>query len=118
MDENPYPERNDFKMEKLINYFFIPALAVLIHERKNGNPSLQPSLRLLAVYMSYTAGLIPCTRVLTITASRLFHVNISAAKAKYTLFALMAAIVLPYVLALLKDHISLKTVKRGEKEHV
>ena len=59
-------------MLQTINYFFIPALAVLLHDREK-NPSLQPFARLLTLYMSYTAALVPCTHVMTLL---LTHRNI------------------------------------------
>lgn len=99
-------------MLQTINYFFVPALAVLLHERKE-NPSLRPSLRLLAVYLSYTASLVPCTRVMTSVICRIFRVDITPDMPEYTLLALLAAAVLPDTLRLLRERVSLRLVKRG-----
>ena len=88
-------------MLQTINYFFVPALAVLLHERKE-NPSLRPSLRLLAVYMGYTAALVPCTRVMTSVICHVFGGDIPPTAPEYTLLALLAAAVLPDVLRLLR----------------
>lgn len=101
-------------MLQIINYFFVPALAVLLHEREK-NPSLRPSLRLLAVYLSYTAAIIPCTRVMTSVIGRIFSMDIFPATAKYTLLALLTAAALPGVLRLLRAYVSLELVKRGDE---
>ena len=99
-------------MLQTINYFFVPALAVLLHERKE-NPALRPSVRLLAVYMSYTAALVPCTRVMTSVICRILGGDIPPASPEYTLLALLAAAVLPGALRLVRGHVSLRLVKRG-----
>lgn len=99
-------------MLQTINYFFIPALAVLLHERKE-NPALRPSLRLLAVYMSYTAALVPCTRVMTSIICRVFRIDIAPDTPEYTLLALLAAVVLPEALRLVRGRVTLRLVERG-----
>lgn len=99
-------------MLQTINYFFVPALAVLLHERKE-NPMLRPSVRLLAVYMSYTAALVPCTRVMTSVICRVLGIDIAPDTPEYTLLALLAAAVLPGVLRLVRRHVSLRLVERG-----
>ncbi len=89
-------------MLQAINYFFVPALAVLLHERA-GDPALKPSVRLLAVYLTYTAAIIPCTRVMTSVLCRLFGGDIPVASPEYTLFALLAAGVLPGAVRLARE---------------
>ena len=99
-------------MLQTINYFFVPALAVLLHEGKD-NPTLRPSVRLLALYLSYTAALIPCTRIMTSVIYRVLGSDIAPDTPEYTLLALLAAAVLPGALRLVRTHISFQLVKRG-----
>lgn len=86
----------------LINLFFVPMLPLCLYYKKNGLP-LKPSLELLFHYGAAAALIIPVAKILSFLPARLLHVPVPVESSYYTLAALIAAWLLPYLASLFRS---------------
>ena len=99
-------------MVAFVNVLFVPALSLWLYEKQNGRV-LQPSLELLLRYCAFAAFNLPAARVLTVAAAVVANVHITVDSAYYTVAALIAAAVLPYLYTLLKKiHVEIEVSRR------
>lgn len=99
-------------MLQFINYFFVPAIALLLYEGREGLSS-RPFMRLLALYMSFTAVLAAGDQIVVILILRSFARQLTADGLGFTLIALVLAVLLGLFARLVRTYV---TVERKDRE--
>lgn len=99
-------------MLQFINYFFVPAIALLLYEGREGLSS-QPFMRLLALYMSFAAVLAAGDQIVVVLILRSFARQLTADGLGFTLIALVLAVLLGLFVRLVRTYV---TVERKDRE--
>ncbi len=99
-------------MLQFINYFFVPAIALLLYEGREGLSS-QPFMRLLALYMSFAAVLAAGDQIVVVLILRSFARQLTADGLGFTLIALVLAVLLGLFARLVRTYV---TVERKDRE--
>lgn len=100
-------------MLQFINYFFAPAIALLLYEGREGL-NTQLSARLLTLYMSFTAVLAAGDQIVVFLISRNFSRQLTADGWGFTLIALVLALLLGLFTRLIRTYV---TVEWKEREN-
>lgn len=104
-----------------INYFFIPVVSLRIYSKRH-DIAWKCSFELFFQYVVMCLLNLPVGRVCAAVVEKLTSVRVLADSAKYTLLALAAAIVLPYVIEVLEKFVKVdvevtKEKRREKGEH-
>lgn len=100
-------------MLQFINYFFVPAIALLLYEGREGL-SARLSARLLALYMSFAAVLAAGDQIVVILILRSFSRQLTSDGLGFTLIALVLAVLLGLFARLLRTHVTVERRERNE----
>lgn len=100
----------------LINLLFVPLIPVYFYCRKNAQP-LAPSLELLFHYGMAAAFLVPVTKAVSFLPGRILHSHIDLDSGYYTIAALIAAWLLPFLADIFQNvSVKVELVKDEDEE--
>lgn len=100
----------------LLNLFFVPAVALWIHNKRRGVEFIS-SLKLLLEYAIFSICNIPLTKVGIVLVRELLHWDIRMDSGYYTLLAIVSAAILPSLLDKVRETYAdrAKLLQKGKK---
>ncbi len=99
-----------------IDYLLIPAIALSIELKRNGE-EIRMSLGAFLSYVSYTVAIIIIVYVLRVVMSRIgIAIDTDAGSGIYTIMATVIALILPYIKEMLATYINVRCEIKGKED--